>query len=399
MTSRITLIATCILLSVSASGQLVIKKVKPSDTDPLITTFNTDSNYVYLNASVIAKNILVIHLPGSYGEPKRSTLFGSLAADLGFHSIGLMYPNVPTVASFCTSSSDAYCYENVRREIIEGVDYSSSISIGANECILNRVKKLLKYLNTNFPTENWGQYLDFNNDIIYSKVIFSGHSQGGGHAALIGKYHPIRRAVCFSSPKDWSNYFNSPPLWLSSSGWLTSPSNIYCFNHTLDEHTRQLEIWDGLGIDNFGTPINVDINSSPYSSTKQLTTSYSVPLGDEHASTIQDNKTPKVSGIPVFIPVWTYMLTDNLTTGLIDNLFKNNSNLQLIPNPTSGILNLKLADENYLIKVYNQMGKRVLEQNSIIGNIQINLTSLNSGLYVIQITGDNKVFTGKIIKQ
>ncbi|MFZ9548857.1 MAG: hypothetical protein ACO28Y_01865, partial [Bacteroidia bacterium] len=60
MTSRITLIATCILLSVSASGQLVIKKVKPSDTDPLITTFNTDSNYVYLNASVIEKNILVI---------------------------------------------------------------------------------------------------------------------------------------------------------------------------------------------------------------------------------------------------------------------------------------------------------------------------------------------------
>jgi len=63
MTNIITLIATCILLSVSAFGQTVIKKVKPSDTDPLITTFNTDSNYVYLNTSVAAKNILVVILP------------------------------------------------------------------------------------------------------------------------------------------------------------------------------------------------------------------------------------------------------------------------------------------------------------------------------------------------
>ena len=399
MTNKFILLCALIFVSTNIFSQTVVRQIKPSDTDPLISTFNTDSNYVYINTTAVATNILVVHLPGSYGEPKRATLFGTLAADLGFHSIGLMYPNVPTVGSICTSSSDAYCYENVRREIIEGVDYSPSISVGANECILNRVKKLLIYLNTNFPSENWGQYLDINNDIIFNKIIFSGHSQGGGHAALIGKYHPIKRAVCFSSPKDWSNYFNSPPIWLSPSGWLTSTADIYCFNHTLDEHTRQLEIWDSLGIDNHGMPINVDINPSPYSNTRQLTTSYSVSPGDEHASTIQDNKTPKVSGIPVFIPVWTYMLTDNLTTGLSDNLFENNSNLQLIPNPTSGIANIELADENYLIKVYDQTGKRVIEHNSTIGKIQINLSALNSGLYFIQITGDKKVFTGKVIKQ
>lgn len=399
MTNKFSLLATCILLSVSAVGQTVIKKVKPSDTDPLITTFNTDSNYVYLNTSVVAKNILVIHLPGSFGEPKRATLFGTLAADLGFHSIGLMYPNAPTVGSFCTSSSDANCFENVRREIVEGNDFSASIAINANECILNRVKKLIIYLDNNFPAENWGQYLDANNNIDYSKIIFSGHSQGGGHAALIAKYYPIKRAICFSSPKDWSNFFDTPPIWLSNGTWVTSPSNIYCFNHILDEHTRQLEIWDSLGIDNHGMPINVDINPSPYSNTRQLTTSYSVSPGDEHASTIQDNKTPKLSGIPVFTPIWTYMLTDNLTTGLSDNLLENNSNLQLIPNPTNGNVNVELEDENYLIKVYDQTGKRVIEQNSTIGNIQINLTSFNSGLYFIQITGDNKVYTGKIIKQ
>lgn len=399
MTNKFILLCALIFVSTNIFSQTVVRQIRPSETDPLITTFNTDSNYVYINTTAVAKNILVVHLPGSYGEPKRATLFGTLAADLGFHSIGLMYPNVPTVGSICTSSSDAYCYQNVRREIIEGLDYSPSISVGANECILNRVKKLLIYLNTNFPAENWGQYLDINNDIIFNKIIFSGHSQGGGHAALIGKYNTIKRAVCFSSPKDWSTYFNSPPIWLSPSGWLTSTADIYCFNHTLDEHTRQLEIWDSLGIDNHGMPIIVDTNPLPYSNTRQLTTSYSVSTGDEHASTVQDNKTPKVSGIPVFIPVWTYMLTDNLMTSLSDNLLENNSNLQLIPNPTCGISNIELADENYLIKVYDQYGKQVIEKNSTIGKIQINFTALNSGLYFIQITGDKKVFTGKVIKQ
>lgn len=380
-------------------GQTVVRQVRPSDTDPLITTFDADSNYVYLNPSMAARNILVVHLPGSYGEPKRATLFGTLAADLGFHSIGLMYPNVPTVGSICSSSSDANCFENVRREIIEGIDYSPSISIGEHECILNRVEKLLVYLHANFPTENWGQYLDINGDLIFSKIIFSGHSQGGGHAALIGKYHPIKRAVCFSSPKDWSNFFGSPPVWLSPVGWLTSPADIYCFNHTLDEHARQLEIWDRLGIDDYGIPVNVDSNSTPYGNSRQLTTSYAVSSGDEHASTIQDNKTPKVSGIPVFLPVWTYMLTENLTTGLPDPLLENSANPLLMPNPTSGFVQIELADEPHSIKVYDPNGKLILAQQTTTGKITIDLSAQGAGLYFIQITGSNRVFSAKVIKQ
>ena len=301
------------LWMVNSYGQLTIRKVKPSDTDPLISTFNTDSNYVYLNTSITPKNILVIHLPGTGGEPKRATLWGSLSANAGFHSIGLMYPNSPTVGSFCSASSDVNCFENVRREIIEGVNYSSLISINSQESILNRAKKLIAYLRSNFPAENWGQFLDGNGEIIYNKVIFSGHSQGGGHAAMIGKFYSLNRVICFSSPKDWSIFYDTAPHWLSPTGWQTSAERIFVFNHTLDEQTRQLEIWDSLSLNNYGAPVNVDINSSPYNQTRQLTTSYSVPAGDEHGSTIQDNKTPKISGIPVFLPVWTYMLTEDLT--------------------------------------------------------------------------------------
>jgi hypothetical protein len=349
------LLGISILISFNIISQTVVRQIRPSDTDSLIATFNTDSNYVFLNMSLPAKNILVVHLPGSFGEPKRSTLFGTLAADLGFHSIGLMYPNIPTVGSFCTNSADIGCFEDVRREIVEGIDYSTNISISSQECILSRTKKLLIYLNTNYPNENWGQYLDINNNLDYSKIIFSGHSQGGGHAAIIAKYYPIKRAICFSSPKDWRNIPDAPPLWLSGGNWQTPTSAIYSFNHVLDEHTNhQLEIWDSLGLNSFGIPVNVDSFSTPYNNTRQLTTSYNVPAGDDHGCTVQDNKTPKISNIPVFIPVWTYMLTDNLTTSLSNNPFDNYYNFQLIPNPTNDFVIIEGTEENHLIKIFDQ---------------------------------------------
>lgn len=388
----------CLSPTISICGQTNVRKIRPSDTDPLISTFNSDSNYVYFNANIPSKNILVIHLPGSFGEPKRATLFGTLAADLGFHSIGLMYPNVPTVGSFCTNSSDVNCYENVRREIVEGIDHSPNISIDSNECILNRVIKILIYLNTNYPEENWGQYLDLNNDPNYSKIIFSGHSQGGGHAALISKYYPIHRAVCFSSPKDWRNFSNSPPIWFSTGSWQTGADRIYCFNHVLDEHTRQLEIWDSLGIDNFGQPTNVDLNTAPYNNTRQLTTSYAVPTGDEHASTIQDNKTPRVSGIPVFIPVWTYMLTDNLTTGLSATA-NDNINLNISPNPTNDVVELELVEDSCKLMIYDKAGKCVHTQFAQTGILKLDMSTLSPGVYIVQAISENTIYTGKLIKQ
>ncbi len=400
MNIRFTISLAFLVFGLQVISQPVIRTIKPSDTDPLMSTFNTDSHYIYFNANVTAKNILLVHLPGSFGEPKRATLWGTLAADLGFHSVGLMYPNAPTVGSFCTNSADADCFETVRREIVDGVDYSTELSIAQNEGIMSRVKKLLAYLDTNYPTENWGQYLDVNGDIMYSRVIFSGHSQGGGHAAIIAKYYPVKRAICFSSPKDWRNIPDAPPLWLSSGNWQTARSDMYAFNHVLDEHTNhQLEIWDSLGLNEHGIPVNVDSSNAPYNFTRQLTTGFSVPAGDDHACTIQDNKTPKVSGIPVFTPVWTYMLTHNLTTGISDLSNENVISIKLKPNPTNNSVNIQLPDCTYSIKVYDRLGQSVIEQVSNGGSTQIDLSLLNSGLYFIQATGPQKTLTGKVLKQ
>ena len=346
------------------ASQTIIRPIKPSDTDPLITTFDVDSHYVYINNNVAPQNILVVHLPGS----------------------------------FCSNATDPDCFENVRREIIEGADYSTNLTIISTESILSRTKMLIEYLNTNYPAENWGQYLDANNELVFQKIIFSGHSQGGGHAAVIAKYYPIKRAICFSSPKDWRNQTNAPPLWLSSGNWQTPKSAIYCFNHVLDEHTNhQLEIWDSLGLNDFGTPINVDFSPNPYNHTRQLTTAFNVTAGDEHACTIQDNKTPKIANSPVFIPVWTYMLTDHpAAIPQTENIFEQS---QIIyPNPTTGMIHFNIPEKNSSIEVYDQTGQKVMEKLADIGSFALDLSPLFTGCYTIQMKNNSNVFTATIIK-
>lgn len=392
------LFVTIILFCSNAYCQTKVLKIRPSQTDSLIVTFNADSHYVYFNAEAIPANTLVVHLPGSFGEPKRATIFGKHAAELGFHSIGLMYPNAPTVGSLCTNSSDTTCFEHVRREIIEGVDYSSRINILPNESILNRLKKLLVYLHNNYPTENWQQYLDSENQLIFSKIIFSGHSQGGGHAAMIGKYYPIKRAVCFSSPKDWSNFSDSPPAWLSSGNWQINPDQIYCFNHILDEHPRQLLIWESMGLDVNGPPVDVDINNPPFNTSRQLTTAYDLPNGDEHGSTVQDNKTPIISGVPVFQPVWTYMLTNKTSTNISDDVSAEHKKHLIYPNPSRNSVYFNVSEELMTIRVTDQTGKILYTSLSCEGLNSIDLSDFSPGLYFILIETGDKVYSGKIIK-
>lgn len=381
MIKKTLLLSITVAWSIGVFGQLTIRKIKPSTTDATITTFDTDSNFVYLNTSVSPKNLLLVHLPGSYGEPKRATLFGSLAANQGFHSIGLMYPNVPTVGSFCTNNSDLSCFEKVRREIIEGVDYSNEISIAFNEGIHNRIKKLITYLSANFPNENWEQYLDDNGEVVWEKIIVSGHSQGGGHAAVMAKYFPLKRALCFSSPKDWNNTIGNPPPWLSSSNWFTSRSDVYVFNHVLDVHDQQVIIWDSLGLNAFGAIVDVDNNIAPYNQTRQLSTNYVVTSGDEHASTIQDNKTPKINSVPVFEPVWNYMLTFDI---LADLPTYTSEQMQFFPTPATVAINVPLAFIHQPIQLLDFTGKVILESRN---SSTIDVSQLPSGYYFLKTNG------------
>lgn len=215
-----------LLPAISVSAQ-TLRLILPNHTDPNITQFN-NAHTVCINTNVPMRQRLFLFLPGTGGVPAGYTDIVKTAANLGFHALGVMYDNPVTVNSLCDDASDPNCFADVRTEIITGQDTSPLVNISRTDSIENRLIKLLQYLTTNYPAENWGQYLTGTN-INWSSIIVSGHSQGAGHAGLIAKLHPVARAVMFADT-DWWFPGNEPAPWISASG-ATSDEGYFGFVH------------------------------------------------------------------------------------------------------------------------------------------------------------------------
>src|SRR5207248_8177784 len=65
----------------------------------------------------------------------------------------------------------------------------------------NRILKLLAYLQNRYPNEGWGNYVE-RGAPKWSSIVVSGHSQGGGHAALTARNNVVARVAMFSAPTD-----------------------------------------------------------------------------------------------------------------------------------------------------------------------------------------------------
>ena len=84
------------------------------------------------------------------------------------------------------------------------------------------------------------------------------------------------------------------------------------------------------------------------------------------------------------------------------NYFQNEELFRIYPNPTNGLLNIRI--NNYVGKVSIQVvdinGRIVSEIKNEDFNIEkeLNLNSLQSGMYIVKITGDDLNFTQKVIK-
>jgi hypothetical protein len=102
---------------------------------------------------------------------------------------------------------------------------------------------------------------------------------------------------------------------------------------------------------------------------------------------------------------WGIALTHALFPQLCDNAETNdieeydNSSV-IYPNPTTGIVNIRLADgeaDNAIVKVFDMNGKLVNLAPVHNGNqITLNLSSMRSGLYLISIQTSNQTITKKI---
>ena len=286
-------------------------KITPSATDAAITAFNNE-HYVYLSTQAVPKNKLFVFLPGTSSSPIYYTTILKKAASMGYHTIGLMYPNSTDIYNNSSNNTDNTQFGKCRLEAFEGVNHTSGVTIDATNCIKNRLVKLLNYLQTQNPSQNWQQFLTGSN-IDWGKCVVAGHSQGGGHAFFIAKQVAVARAISFSSI-DWNTSLATNADWVTQTG-ATPISKFYSLNHFQDEIFNYVLVQTQLSNMSLTGPVtSIDVVSSPYNNSHILSTN-AIPayplLFPFHNSLCINAYVPKeASGntIASFDKAWEYLI-------------------------------------------------------------------------------------------
>jgi len=371
--------------------------VQPNTADPLSGAPN-NFHFVYTNQTLVQKNKLFLFFPGTGAVPFNYKLILKHAANLGYHAIGLTYPNADAINLICQPSSDTACHSKARLEVFDGTDRHSSINVDVNNCIERRTLKLLQHLHASYPAENWSQYYS-GNQIQWHKIIVSGHSQGGGHAGIISKIKQVDRVAMFAAT-DWIPLLNRNADWITWNG-PTSANRYFGFTHQNDEFVNFSLIqatWDKFGMNAFGNMVLVDTSSIPFGNAHKLYT-VRTPAGDTtqyHGSVVADAYTPGNPGSPAFAPVWTYMIEGNGNAASVPEQ-EPFERLQVYPNPVASVLIVNCPDctgMNYTL--YNVQGQVVKCGSAVNGLIDI--SELDPGLYMLSLTSANASESVPIVK-
>lgn len=92
----------------------------------------------------------------------------------------------------------------------------------------------------------------------------------------------------------------------------------------------------------------------------------------------------------------------DLRTAISDASFSKNEPFHVFPNPGSHLINLQFNQDEQILgwKVYSLQGKEILAGNSNSAQrIQVDISSINSGIYIIEVFGQQRSFRQKFIKR
>ena len=270
---------------------------------------------VWVDPSARSNPKLFVFMPGFNNRPDLHQLLGKEAARLGYHSIGLMYQNSVRPEAPCGpdpgQDHDRDCSERVRLEMIDGINRSKHVEVTPANGIDNRLTKLLRYLDAQFPDESWSSFLR-HGEPRWSRIAVAGHSTGAGQAAMIGRLRNVRRVVMFSGPPDGAD------AWVSIR--KTPAVKHFGLVHKRDPFTdltfakASLAGFRALHMERFGGPVLVESSEPPYGGTHILLTdlppqngSYTHPF--PHGSTARDSFTPlDIHGTPRLLDAWRYLI-------------------------------------------------------------------------------------------
>ena len=386
------------------TNSLVIHKVSASILDPTITPYELVRHHAFYNADCVPKNKLVFYIMGTYAQPNMSLLFTKTAANNGFHVISVNYPNNQSATSSCQDDLDANCYKFFHEEVLFGTDVSDTVQVDTANSIYTRSVHFLNHLASNYPSENWSQFMN-GNAIDWTKVIVAGHSQGAGHAAYLAHFYPVQRAILMSGPNEYMNEHNSVASWFFEPS-ITADSNYYGFANIYDEvsFSNQLTTWGVLGANNYGDSVTVVNNGCPYNYSHMLYTNelFSGGITPNHNCTAVDNFVPfGGNGVPEYEEAWKYMLgVCDVSTNMVSRDL--NNDLSIYPTPADQTIMVRSNQPltNVRLTISNALGKIVwMDQQTSLRLQQINVNDFSSGIYFITIDAKEMKETRKLIIQ
>jgi hypothetical protein len=199
---------------------IVTECVRPSATDPGIQRFDMP-NYVLVSEQTKSNGQLMLFMPGTGGEPTGPKAFLRAAAGAGYRVVSLAYNDDISIAVYCPKRPSAECSERFRAMRIWGNSQLGDATVDNTpaESIVNRLVKLLQYLDRTHPGGGWGSYIE-NGTPAWQRIAVCGQSQGAGMAAFIAKQHEVGRVILFSSPWDYVERNGQREL----APWISLPS-------------------------------------------------------------------------------------------------------------------------------------------------------------------------------
>jgi len=255
-----------------------------------------------------SNGFLYVHLVGSGGLPENSLIFARHVAESGFHVVSLAYPNWPSVRDLTLNSNDVMAPGRIREERLYGNDVSLLVDVDQPNSVINRLVRLLEYLDEKFPEEDWARFLD-GPEPVWSRLVIGGHSQGAGHAAYLGQDHALAGVLMLGGPGDVV-----PGVGVAD--WLTRPAMTpalrqFGFVHAEDPNYAVYQLTQTvLGLAALGPVQDTDLlPPSQWTSHRLTSTRLDVPGENYHGAVVVDGGLPlDADGRPVYAPVWRFML-------------------------------------------------------------------------------------------
>jgi hypothetical protein len=283
---------------------------------------------VAVDPAVPSNGELFVFLPGTGSYPTSYRCIVADAAYLGYDAVGLTYPNPHSVNSDCDLVSAA-CFGAVRQNLLDGTSEPlppGVVALTRPDSVEGRLTSLVAYLARTppFAAEGWARFLA-GGQLVWSRTVLSGHSQGGGEAMFAGTGLPLAGIAAFSAPIEMYRPGGSSdertwvlPTWTRQRRATPLASTTVFADTTDAEGSPAASGYDLIEQDvraiGLRGPLDVDhacttSGRCDYHGRTWLATTYLAGAA-AHDSTVDDLVTPcdASTGHPTDAPVWAYLL-------------------------------------------------------------------------------------------